>query len=233
MLLLNPGRFGFSPAQLNPELYLRPSDATTITLAGPDVSAITDLSGNGNDFSGAVGDRPLYDTVGIGGSNTLDHDAAGTEELVSDAVIPHNIGAGDFYLSMLIRPETLPAGNNTFFKGGLNFEWFFETTNPRFFDGAATLTFPSLNAVAGTPYLYELWRDGTSLRLRRNNVLDTDSRTSSGNVGTSQIFRLGNDGGTAWLDGNLGGGVMVGSLPSQGLRDANRDFWASEWSLTL
>lgn len=218
-------------------VYLDPAYSETIELNGGDVSGITDRGPSAHVFSqDTAANQPLYDTTGINGSKTIDFTRANNDTINADASITHNIGTGDFYFIALYHPESINRANIFYWRTNDVAHFLYEADDggvrhPEW--GTSTTTiFPSLTPSVNTSHVLEMWRDGTSIRVRLNNTLDTDSQTSSRNLGSSNtVTRYGGDEFGSDLDGRSGLVVITSSLPNLAQRDAARRKAAAKWGI--
>lgn len=228
-----PPEGDYTPLLLNGPLWLSPQDASTITLNGSDVSDIADKSGNGNDFAQTTAViQPLYNTTGINGRNTITCVHANDEHLLNTNFV-HNTGTGDFYFAGLgfVTDNTLRNGLLYFRDADKVFFWSDDTADPEYGTSAEN-KFSSLAMVNDTNYAMEFWRDGTSVRCRQNGTLDTDSQiNTNSHGGTETRLRYpSTEFGVNW-GGDIGDCMFLPSLPSQSLRDQNRDYLMNEWGI--
>lgn len=228
----------FTPADLT-ELFWWLDVDSDVTLIGSDVSnwePRNTVPGN-EDFTGALGERPAYTGVTINSKQALEF--AGVEQLFNPGSSP-NIGTGDFYVALVVEFATLAADDTLIGVdgGSTPFNFFIDevSSTPEFtvFLGSTPEhNFFSLTPSTSTPYVVELWRDGTSVRMRLNGTLDTDSETSSKSAGTgSQNWTIANAG-FGNLDGKLGDIVFCNALPSSADRDKVKDYLANKFGITV
>lgn len=219
-------------------IYIDPAYSETIELNAADVKGITGRDPSAHVWSqDTAADQPLYDTTGINGQNTIDWERADSQFMESDASVTHSIGTGDFYLACLVNLESI-ADIQILFSAGATDDWHFFTSGAfpasqrvPTIQMSSNIVFDSILPAVSTNYVLEFWRDGTSVRCRLNNTLDTDSRTSSFDMGTGTTMRLGDSSFTQHFDGRAGILLLCSSLPNSDQRAAARRKAAAKWGI--
>jgi len=189
------------------ELWLR---SDLVALTGGKVSTWPDKSGNGNDFTQAVGaNRPLYTSM-IGGRTVLGFDGAVTK-MASGAFLSAITAVNAYTVFMLVQPNSAAAeAANSYDNPGIlvesNGNWGQQACTGKLigyhWDGADKSA--RIAVVNGTSYRFREIFDGANINVSLNGGPDTT--TAAGNiVGAAGTLSLGVTGsGVVFFQGLLG-----------------------------
>ncbi len=220
----------FSPSDLtNLEFWLDPTQNIT-----GNVSNWEPVGDPSKDFDqGTVNRRPSMTTANS--VAILDFDRTLNEEdylNYDNMPFTYNLGAGNFYIAMLINRDTANPNIDYLFTS-YGVQLILAGTTPRLYFGAggATKNFTTLNYGTGSLAVLEVWRDGTSVRVRLNNTLDTDSHTAS-NALNSNYINLGGPTSPFAYDGKIGDVIFAGDTTSAE-RDNALGYLNSKWGLGI
>lgn len=197
------------------------SQTDGVTLNGSDVSQIEDHSALAHFAEQTVAaQQPLY-TDGPNGRKVANFaQSPTTQSLLRASGNIWNIGTGDFYVIAHVNVGSIGTYRTVLSLGGVRPGLYIHSSgNPNLWDGSADNIFSSLSLTVDTDHIVEFWRDGTSIRCRVDNTIDTDSLTNSTDFLTNGNIRLGGDGSLA-LRGDMGELAFFDELPSSGERDA-------------
>lgn len=213
-----------------------------ITLNGSDVSQWDQRAGSASEslVSNASGIRPTYTGMTINGQQALDFDIV-NDTMWSSSTRTTNLGTGDFYTAFVVEPDDATNVNlwdlsdfSTTFYLSVQLDG---TGNPRISIGSGSSwehDFASLSLSPGTAYVMEVWRDGTSIRVRLNGTMDSDSITDASSMANTGGVQMGEavDSG-AFYDGRFGDVLLYTSLPSASEREQIMSYLAAKYGISV
>lgn len=186
----------FSPLDLNPELWLDATDASTITITGSGVSIWADKSFHSNDFTQATdAKRPLFDDA----NDKITFDATtqslrittlpGTTDPVMVFFVAENVGQGG-------------GGAGYFFEANSGSDQSFRSVSPNARMGAGL----NLEYAKSDPYVQwvsSMLFDGASSEVWDNGVSSVTGDVGAGSWSTSGLMLGNNSGENRGLDGSI------------------------------
>lgn len=219
----------FTPASLNPELWLDASDKTTITEVSNAVSQWNDKSSNARNMTQATGTRqPTTNTNTLNGLNVISFD--GTSDYMDSPAL--SLSGRQYYLIVAVTNSNrrityvsnqTTIGEATVVTNASTFRW----VGYRYNTNMISTTTP---ADANTPYVISCDFNGSSSSMRVNGV-----QVVSGSVGTADLsgFRIGANPAPSFLAGLLAEVVIVsGFLSAQQIADWER-YASLKWGIVF
>ena len=182
----------WTPALLQPTLWLDAADASTITLNGSTVSQWSDKSGIGNHMTNAIASsQPLYSATGFNGRPALDFDA--TDDFLGNSS-PSGLNSSLNYFYAAVFQMRTTAGGYRMVMGG----------RPAF------NTFPA-GGGGGMPCLQRLGTDA-QIGIHNTDIQDTRIKVNVTDIEAPRIATVGRAGGTL---GNGGIVTVTATGPAQ------------------
>ena len=228
----------WSPSDITTIAWYDPSDLSTISDTGGLVDVLSDKSGNSEDISATLLDRPITNLVTINGLNALRFD--GTTILRKDSFNLPASGDNSVFAVSTITTVTNGTESLWSFNASPNFDYQFRAANSSQFNGFITQSGIGSNiALTGGPFtgpsifninfnftssFYNAFVDGTQ---RAVNTAYTSA------LGTVQSFKMSaNRGGARRLATNYGELIIVEDV-SDSTREIIEGYLSHKWGITL
>ena len=181
----------WTPALLQPTLWLDAADASTITLNGSTVSQWSDKSGTGNHMTNAIASsQPLYSATGFNGRPALDFDA--TDDFLGNSS-PLGLNSSlDYFYAAVFQMRTTVGGWRMVMGGRPEFNFY-------------------PNTGGGMPCLQRM-STNPEIGVHNTDVQDTRIKVNVASIEVPRIATAGRTGGSL---GNGGVVTVTATGPSQ------------------
>lgn len=221
----NPAKKLWTPAKIVTDLWFDPSDASTITLNGSNVSQMLDKSGNNNHASQAGGsNQPPYTVGGLNGKNVITFAASKWLSFTS-----YSFKADTTFYGIINR---FSVGVNTFAFGAAGTSWgfpFWATTASAMnvsYNDSAQLTFSNISN--GNHIISTKREDADKTRLYMDG---TESGTGQNNLALGGVINYIGRANSVYVTHMVGELIMLPAAHGLADRQKMEGYLAYKWGL--